>query len=63
MKRGRKKKFNDSEVREIKWYYRETEYNISAIARVFRTTPTTIARVIDRKPPYDTEGEIRNGLA
>jgi hypothetical protein len=46
-KRGRKPKFTAAECQDIKEWYAKDKESISTTARIFRTTPATISKIID----------------
>ena len=48
-KKGRAKKFNEQKQKDIRESYHDTKMNIAQIARLYRTSDSTISKIIDRK--------------
>lgn len=51
-KRGRRPTLTDEQVRHVRSLYALTSCSLQRIADHFHISQTTVARVIDRKPPY-----------
>jgi len=46
---GRKKQFNEKEQADILESYHKTKMNITQVANLYRTSPTTVNKIIERK--------------
>lgn len=47
--KGRPRKFTAEEEATIRYLYSKTAHNLSSLARLFRTSPGTISRIVTEK--------------
>jgi hypothetical protein len=48
-RRGRRPKLTLAQCIDVRWYYKQTDMSMAAIARRFDSSPGVIAKVIDGK--------------